>query len=72
MSSHKNSDYKLSEIKYYLSNSKNNSQSSQIVRCPEKGITSCHDKNMGNNFVQKLNDNNDRINEKIFSINYII
>lgn len=71
MSTHKSSDYNLPEVKYYLPNSKNQLQPSQIFDFPEQSIMSCHDKN--NNVVQKTNkNNNNNITEKIFSINYII
>ena len=71
MSTHKSSDYNLPEVKYYLPNSKNQLQPSQIFDLHEQSIMSCHDKN--NNVVQKTNKNNDNnITEKIFSINYII
>ena len=36
MSTHKNSDYKLSTVKYYLSHSKNQVETCKIFGCSEK------------------------------------
>jgi hypothetical protein len=38
MHKHKNSDYKLSEVKYYLSHSQNQVHTCQIFGCSERSL----------------------------------
>jgi len=57
MSTHKSSDYKLSAVKYYLSNSKNQVQTCKIFGCSERSLMRLVDKYKStNNITRKKKD----------------
>ncbi len=57
MLTHKNSDYKLSAIKYYLSHSKNRVQTCKIFGCSERSLMRWVDKYKStNNITRKKRD----------------
>ena len=56
MPTHKNSDYKLLAVKYYLSNSKNQVQTCKIFGCSEISLMRWVDKYKStNNITRKKN-----------------